>query len=68
MVLYTIQIKMVKRIQNVRMEETQIEFIKKIAKKEGKTFSDIIRERVYCDPIIEEKLNLILEKIENGTK
>lgn len=53
---------------SLRIEEKDIELAKKNAEKEGISFSEYIRRRIYADPVLEEKLNKILNLLDKNQK
>lgn len=54
---------MVKQIFNYRIEKEKQVQAKRMAKAEGISFSEYVRNRIFCEPEIIQKLNLILQKL-----
>jgi predicted DNA binding CopG/RHH family protein len=56
------------KIVQIRMERSDVDKIKKLAKRENINFSEYIRQRLYAPTIIEEKLNKILKCVKMEEK
>ena len=54
------------KIIPVRFENEEAKRLKQKVKSEGKTISEYLRQRSSCSPLIEEKLDLILQEVRNA--